>query len=132
MIKRNIDYSKRSQRIENRYAKYRQKHNDSCDFCNIGMPDSINTIIENHKHFWVIKNEFPYSTWDSEKVVDHLLVVPKKHVASIFKLSGSQRNSLMKIINKYDKLGYSFMERSADNKEKSMTHQHTHLIKTTQ
>lgn len=124
-----MDYLKRTKAVDEKYAKYRKEHGGSCDFCEIGTLNSINNIVKEHKHFWIIKNAFPYSVWDNEPVVDHLLIVPKKHVINVSDLTKNQRNSLMKIINKYDKLDYSFMERCANNKEKSMPHQHTHLIK---
>jgi diadenosine tetraphosphate (Ap4A) HIT family hydrolase len=110
------------------YRQYRQ-HQTDCVFCKINNPDSIDVIIEADDDFWVVKNAFPYQVFDNIEVSDHLLVVPKKHVESLSELSQHQRGRLIKILSRYEKLGYSIMSRSPNNRAKSVAHQHTHLIK---
>lgn len=122
------DYSERSAEVNKKYNEFLGSHNN-CSFCIIGQSESINEILEENRYFWVIKNAFPYAVWDGRKVIEHLLIVPKQHIVSFSEMTNKQRKSMVKIINKYDQLEYSFMERCASNKEKSMPHQHTHLIK---
>jgi diadenosine tetraphosphate (Ap4A) HIT family hydrolase len=112
------------------YRQY-QKSQSECVFCKISDPNNtINKILEQNDNFWVIKNLFPYAMFDSIEVVDHLLIVPKQHVESVDKLSKSQRAELIELICRYEDRGYNWMARSASNQAKSVSHQHTHLIKT--
>jgi len=111
------------------YELYLQKKS-GCSFCTIGNSDHIeNEIIEQNDYFWVVKNAFPYAIFDGFEVIDHLLIVPKKHVEAIFELTIEERQNLIELISKYEIKGYSFFSRSPKNQAKSIWHQHTHLIK---
>lgn len=115
---------------EKRYVDYRKsKPVDKCDFCDFDMQNS--NVIDEHKYFWIVKNVFGYDIWDNMEVSEHLMIVPKHHIESISKLEQSAVDEYGKIIAKYDGNGYSYYARSADNKSKSVPHQHTHLLKFT-
>lgn len=60
----------------------------------------------------------------------HLMVIPKKHVAHLSNLPATERHAIMDLIAKYEEHGYDVYLRSPVNPTRSVTHQHTHLIKT--
>lgn len=76
-------------------------------------------------------NRFKYSHWDTQLVVEHLMVVPKRHVANLQELSDEALLDIMKLVAQYEGDGYNIYARSSSSATKSIAHQHTHLIKTT-
>ncbi|MDR0397816.1 MAG: HIT domain-containing protein [Candidatus Nomurabacteria bacterium] len=123
-----ITISRRARQVEARYLKYKSKHPE-CTFCKIGKKGNGNEIIDETKHFWIVTNLFPYELWDGRKVLTHLLVVPKDHFHNIDEMTHSERITLIEILGRYEKRGYSFYGRAPQNASRSMEHQHTHLIK---
>lgn len=110
------------------YIAYRKnKASNSCDFCQFNISDE--QVIHEYKYFWLIKNIFGYDLWDSLDVLDHLMIVPKKHVESIGALTKDAMNEYAAILSNYETKGYSFYARSMGNTSKSVPHQHTHLLK---
>lgn len=77
----------------------------------------------------VFPNKFPYEYWDNRGVVEHLLLVPKRHVESLSELSNEEKIEAMNIMAQYEAAGYSVYWRSKTNTARSVPHQHTHLIK---
>jgi diadenosine tetraphosphate (Ap4A) HIT family hydrolase len=119
----------RSRKQESEYRAYRKKRkpNEDCQFCSISS--SSNVLIETTEHFRVIKNRFPYSMWDGHKVIDHLLVIPKKHTDTLNDLTDAEAGEYMRLISAYENDGYSVYARAPGSKTKSIVHQHTHLLK---
>ncbi len=78
---------------------------------------------------WVVCNIFPYDVWDTSTVKDHLMIVPKRHVDSVSHFKRTEQTEFMALLGKYEAKGYSVYARAPTNKMKSVTHQHTHLIK---
>lgn len=122
-------YYSRTVKEDTKYLDY-LKTKTGCDFCNIGTPtNTLSQVREENELFWIVINAFPYTVFDGNEVADHIMIVPKKHVESISELSEDERQVLIELINKYEPMGYSFMGRDPNNSQKSITHQHTHLIK---
>ena len=57
------------------------------------------------------------------------MLVPKRHVDSIGKLSSDELETYGTLLAQYEEAGYSVYGRAASNTAKSVAHQHTHLIK---
>ncbi len=119
----------RSRKEEKNYKKYRETDSFKgvCTFCNIS-PDE-DQFVKETKSFQVIKNIFSYSQWDGQGVVDHLLIVPKKHTVSLGDLTAPEAVEFIELIGSYEKLGYDFSARAPKSNRKTVQHQHTHLIK---
>ena len=83
-----------------------------------------------HKHFKIIKNIFPYDTWDARDVHDHLMITPIMHTESLSALGDDAAVEFVKLVSTYEKQGYDVYARSPYSAIKSVPHQHTHLIKT--
>ena len=112
---------------EKKYIEYRKNKKAGCDFCGFGSEPA--KVLNEYDNFWIVENIFGYDLWDSMTVVEHLMIVPKKHTESIGNLGAEVLAEYGQIIADYDKLGYSFYARAAGNKSKSIPHQHTHLLK---
>jgi len=111
-----------------RYVDYRKvKPADRCDFCQFGINND--NVVAEFDNFWIVQNIFGYDIWDSMEVTEHLMIVPKIHTESISKLDPNILIEYSQIIAKYDDDGYSFYARAAENKCKTVPHQHTHLLK---
>ena len=112
------------------YNKLRRFDNarDDCTFC-IMTTDNPQFVREG-EHFRVIRNRTPYSFWDGQGVVDHLMIVPKQHTDRLGKLSPEAAVEYMSIIEEHESKGYNVYARAPGSSAKSVVHQHTHLIKT--
>ncbi len=97
-----------------------------CPLCNMESDQLIYT----GKTMVVTKNIFPYQYWEFMDVVDHLMIVPKRHVLSIAEFSDQEKLEAMELFADYEERGYNLYARSVENNMKSIPHQHTHLIKT--
>jgi ATP adenylyltransferase len=78
----------------------------------------------------VVKNIYGYTVWELMDVQDHLMIMPKRHVESIFEFTKQEKTETIELIAEYEKKGYNTYARARDNIIKSVPHQHTHLIKT--
>lgn len=79
--------------------------------------------------FWLVANIFPYTIWDNFYVDEHLMLVPKRHIDSIGRFTDEELQTYGELLAEYEDDGYSVYGRAASNSAKSVTHQHTHLIK---
>ena len=109
------------------YNDYRQrvKVNDDCVFCNPAeMKDP-------HKRsgFTILGNRFPYEVWDGCKVIDHLMIIPTRHVASIVELTSEEKIEYVNLLGEYEEKGYAVYSRALGGATRSIVHLHTHLIK---
>jgi len=112
------------------YKKYQDQADPSvCSFCTL-KEDEVK-VVGQTKYFNILKNRFPYSIWDGQTVTDHLMVVPKQHIASLSGLSLHEKAEYVDILEEYEREGYNIYARAPVSIIKSVLHQHTHLIKTT-
>jgi diadenosine tetraphosphate (Ap4A) HIT family hydrolase len=117
----------RSRKEELEYRAYRKKTDTSvCEFCK-SLPDQI---IMTTGQFKVIRNKFPYTIWDGQTVIDHLMIVPKTHTDTVADFSDDMIKDYFRIVKEYETQGYNTYARAPVSKIKSIGHQHTHLLKT--
>ncbi len=109
-------------------AKNYKNHKDNvCPFCE-PLPEYI---IAETPHSFVVKSMFPYEIWELRDVIEHYLVVPKRHVKSFANLTREERYDLMDIITEYEGNNYNIYARSSDSIQRTIPlHQHTHILKT--
>lgn len=111
-----------------RYRKYLASlPSAGCDFCSI-TPKS-KQFVQETTYFFIIKNIFPYSFWDLQRVSDHLLILPKKHTDTLSDLTRDEAVEYVELLGSYESVGYNVYSRAPQTKSKSVAHQHTHLIK---
>jgi len=120
----------RSRKEFKKYKLHRKNNTSSiCDLCNISEND--NRVVYQTNNFQVIKNKYPYSVWDSVSVSDHLMIIPTKHIDNLGALTDKEKIEFVDLVVKYENMGYNIYARSPKSIVKSITHQHTHLIKPT-
>jgi diadenosine tetraphosphate (Ap4A) HIT family hydrolase len=78
---------------------------------------------------YVIPAQTAYEIWEFHAVLDHLMVIPKRHVNRLADLTDEERIDLMRVMGRYEAQGYSVYARAPQNTRRSIGHQHTHLIK---
>lgn len=115
----------RSTKRENLYHKYK-KTEVGCYFCE---PEP-HVVILKTKNFYVSKNNFPYDFWDGQKIVNHLLVVSKKHFSTLETSDDSLILEYGRLVNEYSNRGFDIYMRTPNSPSRSQPHFHTHLIKT--
>lgn len=100
-----------------------------CPFCESAHKE---TAVKETKHALVIKNKFGYDLWEFRDVVEHLLIIPKRHAASLAELAKDELAEIMSIIAEYEQNKYNVYARALGSVQRTVpAHQHTHLIKTT-
>ncbi len=121
--------SRKEEKIYKHYQKKREQNGEknSCAFC-VLQPDS-SQIVKQTVHFRVVKNIFPYSLWDGQPVEDHLMIVPLRHTNKLGNLPAAATKEFVKLLNEYEDKRYNIYARAPASIIKSVTHQHTHLIK---
>lgn len=116
-----------------RRRKKQQSYQDmpaevECPFC---VAKAAGRVIEETEHAYVIDNLFSYDLWEFRDVLDHRMIVPKRHVGQLYALTKTERADIMELMAKYEAQYYDIFARSATSATKSiLAHQHTHLIKT--
>lgn len=99
-----------------------------CPFCD--PHNQAQRIAEETKHAYVIENMVHYSQWEMSRVLDHLMIIPKRHVTSLQQLTKAERADIMDLIIAYEAKDYDVFARSPGSKTRSVPHQHTHLLRT--
>lgn len=118
-----------NRKTKRRYVKLAKKPSGVCDFCH--PITHANNIITETTHAFVIENRVHYDQWELSRVIDHLLVIPKRHVLHLSELNAEERADIMDIIADYEgNKHYEIYARSPVSVTRSVPHQHTHLIKT--
>lgn len=119
----------RSRKEKRTYDKYRSRNRSgSCAFCRLDKGSE--RVLDETKHFRIVRNIFGYSMWDSCRVTEHLMIVPKRHVGTIDEMSATAQQECVKLISRYEKKGYNVYARALGSSIKSVPHHHIHCIKT--
>ncbi len=98
-----------------------------CAFCE---DDMAGRKVAENKYAYVVPNRTFYDLWELRSVTDHLLLLPKRHVRSLSQLTKKEREAVMDMMCEYEGKNYNIYARGINSKQRSIDHQHTHLIKT--
>lgn len=114
------------------YRKTRKiyKNYPKPEICNFCDPDTRKNTIYETEYSYIVPNRVFYDVWEMKSVTDHLLLMPKRHVHTYDELTDTEKLDLMNIMGKYESEHYDVYARASHNKQRSVDHQHTHLIKT--
>ena len=118
-----MNHSRKARKIYNKRRSF-----EDCPFCGRALKEK--GLIE-FKYSYIVPNLTKYDFWELYDVVDHLLLLPKRHVQHLNELNDSEKLEIISKIAEYEANGYSVYARSQDFNARSEEHQHTHLIKTT-
>ncbi len=114
----------RDPKITQAYLEYKKTAGDECPFCVLGERE----IVADYPHFVILRALFPYEEWDEKHVQEHLMAVPKQHVANFSEMNVQEAMELLQIISLYENDGYSIYARAPKDVTRSIVHQHTHLL----
>ena len=78
---------------------------------------------------FIIPNRVKYDMFEGRRVLDHLMVIPKRHLGSIDDFTNQEKIEQMTIAGEYEAEGYNVYARGRGSVSRSVDHQHTHLIK---
>ena len=81
------------------------------------MARNTTTAHKTTKEF-LIKNRFPYSIWDGQIVVDHLMITPKEHTDNLSGTPDKGKIEYLDIIKKFEDKGYNIYARAPVSKIK--------------
>lgn len=111
-----------------RYARYRKTAPKSCVLC---IPAERAATVEDLHYCIVVKARFSYDLWEFQNVVEHLMILPKRHIVSLSELEPHERLELFDTACRYEGDGYNLYARAPGSVRRTVpAHQHTHLIKT--
>ena len=97
-----------------------------CPFC---ASATLARAVKETKSAYIVPNLTFYDVWEGHNVLDHLIVVPKRHVKSMKDLTEAERLEIIDLIADYESQDYSAYARGVGTITRSVEHQHTHLIK---
>lgn len=119
----------RSRKEVETYRKYMKSvpKSEKCVFCAIDK--NTNQLVEETGYFKIVRNIFGYSLWDSQRVADHLMIVPKKHTDSLNDLPKDAAVEFVNLLGQYEAKHYNVYARAPSSIMKTVIHHHTHLIK---
>ena len=101
------------------------KEKDGCPFCR----DLSGEIVAESATMVVIPNRVSYDFFEGRSVLDHLMIIPKRHAESIHDFTEQEKLDMMDFAGEYETRGYNVYARGAGSITRSVKHQHTHLIK---
>jgi len=105
----------------------RKQATKGCPFCD---PNEINyRLREETEHMYIVPNQTKYEVWEQHKVIEHLLLIPKRHVSTLGEFTDTEVLDMARLAGKYEDMGYSVYSRANVNPRRSVSHQHTHLVK---
>jgi ATP adenylyltransferase len=123
-----MSFRRRSREIDYiRYRKNEKAKGQRCIFCELS--EDHEQYIDESEYFWIVKNSFPYDLWDDLDVLEHRMIVPRKHTESLYALSDAALAEYGKLLGRYEADGFSIYARAQTVITKSVPHQHTHLIR---
>ncbi|MGB4762539.1 MAG: HIT domain-containing protein [Candidatus Saccharimonas sp.] len=119
--------AQRSTREQKLYNKNRKAEvGQACPFC--GMNPGHPQFVRETKHLKVLRNRTPYSLWDDQGVLDHLMIIPKVHTDKLGDLTPEGAAEFIRLVGEYETQGYALYARPLGSASRSVAHQHTHLI----
>ena len=123
-------------RYDNHFREKKLSGDESCDLCKVAdqhpLPLKIGgqTLEIAQKHIALIENSFPYTVYDGQEVIDHKMIVPKKHYAELKDFPpdvySEYMGSLALIMQEFDQ---TFTRSPSNNGSSIKAHSHTHALK---
>lgn len=115
------------------YEKMNKQDKSRAINCSFPLCDGAESqpIREQNATMYVIENRATYDIFEGRRVLDHMMVIPKRHVDSLADFTQQEKLDHMDMLGYYEKQGYNVYARGVGSVSRSVKHQHTHLIKLT-
>src|SRR5882724_3879932 len=88
--------------------RYRARKSQECPFC---KSTTLAEAIFENEFIYIVPNLTKYDLWELHNVVDHLLIVPKRHVESLHELNPKERLAVIDAAADYEIKGYNVYAR---------------------
>ncbi|QQG50394.1 MAG: HIT domain-containing protein [Candidatus Saccharibacteria bacterium] len=98
--------------------------------CTLCDEDNKPRIIRETTTMILLPNRVSYDIFEGMRVVEHLMIVPKRHVEHIEDFTNQEKMDFMSLAGEFEMKGFNVYARGAKSATRSVAHQHTHLIKT--
>ena len=105
----------------------KDKVSSGCTFCR-EIADKSRVIYENDTMF-IIPNRVSYDMFEGRRVLEHYMVIPKRHVETLADFTDQEKIDQMTIAGEYEEKGFNVYARGKGSVSRTVEHQHTHLIK---
>lgn len=109
-----------------KYIKLRKTDGD-CPFCN---KQRFKDVVYKDNYIYVVKNAVKYDLFDGLEVVEHLMIIPRRHLISFNEMNKAEKLAIINKMAEYESQDYSVYTRGKMNVNRSVQHHHTHIIKT--
>jgi diadenosine tetraphosphate (Ap4A) HIT family hydrolase len=104
----------------------KDKVSSGCTLCKeVGQ---ARVVYENDTMF-IIPNRVSYDMFEGRRVLEHFMVIPKRHVETLSEFTDEEKIDQMTIAGEYEAKGFNAYARGVGSVSRTVKHQHTHLIK---
>lgn len=124
-------YTARTPEVQEAYDRHRTElwdlygDNPPCPFCETGG----RVILEETATMLVVRNDFPYESFDGQRILQHLMITPRRHIALLEDFNVDEEREYWQLMAVHHKKGFSSLTRSAIDTFRSVPeHLHTHLF----
>jgi diadenosine tetraphosphate (Ap4A) HIT family hydrolase len=107
-------------------ANANDKLREECTFC---TKETRQKVINENETMFIVSNRVSYDLFEGLRINDHLLIIPKRHIEHLQELTVQEKQDFAELLTRYEGEGYSFYGRGITNINRSVKHQHTHLLK---
>lgn len=105
---------------------WKQRDRTDCALCDPGEL----IVIQEYPHSLLVHNKYPYDVWEGRKVIEHRMLLPKRHLPGFGQFSDDERSEVLNLIAEHEADGFDVYARGVGSAQKTVhAHQHTHLIK---
>lgn len=94
-----------------------------CRTSNTSQPSVIETAT-----MYVIENRTAYDIFEGRRVLEHLMLLPKRHVETLRDFTDQEKIEYATVVGEYEAKGYNIYSRGVGSITRSMSHVHTHMI----
>lgn len=97
--------------------------------CTLCDEDNKPRIVRENETMILLPNRVSYDIFEGMRVIEHLMIVPKRHVEGLDEFTDQEKLDFMAFAGEFEAKGYNVYARGAKSATRSVAHQHTHLIK---
>ena len=114
--------------VQAAYTAWQSAYSGTCAFCDV-HDRAPEQIVESSSTMLVLRNTFPYTSWDGLEIAEHLMLIPKRHTLTLSEFTHDEQQEYFDVMQRYEHDHHSVYLRSQTNATRTVGHLHTHLFK---
>lgn len=87
------------------------------------------SMVKETNLFYVISNRVAYDYFEGVPVLDHLMVIPKRHITTLADMTDAEKVEYVTVLGEYEDKDYAVYSRAVESDIRSVEHIYTHLLK---